>query len=64
MLTFMSILKGFNSFPGYVIKSCQLLLSKAPDGALLEAVLDLPNPSLATIEMVSKLADNLVICTR
>lgn len=45
------VVTGLNNFPGYVIKSCQLLLPKAPDGALLEAVLDLPNPSLATIEM-------------
>ncbi|KAK5716271.1 hypothetical protein LTS12_027776, partial [Elasticomyces elasticus] len=41
---------GFDSFPGYAIKSLQIL-PRAPDGALFEAVLDLSNPSLATIEM-------------
>lgn len=48
------LLKGFDSFPGYAIKSLQIL-PRAPDGALFEAVLDLPNPSLATIEMVRTL---------
>lgn len=51
MLTLHVFLKGFNSFPGYAIKSLQML-GRAPDGALCEAVLDLPNPSPATIEIV------------
>lgn len=55
-------LKGFDSFPGYVIRSCQVIFPRAPDGALFEAVLDLPNPSLATIEMVCTLADIPVSC--
>ncbi|KAJ5465470.1 hypothetical protein N7530_009257 [Penicillium desertorum] len=47
-----SVILGINGLAKAQFRgSCQLLLSKAPDGALLEAVLDLPNPSLATIEM-------------
>ncbi|GAD96207.1 hypothetical protein AOR_1_312034 [Paecilomyces variotii No. 5] len=43
----------------YAIKSCHIL-PKAPEGPHLEAVLDLPNPSLATIE-IGDLAFNLYV---
>lgn len=60
MLKLHIYLAGFNSFPDYVIKSCQLLLPKAPDGALFEALLDLPNPSQATIEMARTTENSLI----
>lgn len=60
MLTLHVYLAGFNSFPDYVIKSCQFLFPKAPDGALFETILDLPNPSQATIEIVRTLANSLI----